>query len=145
MTIEECWALVDTSEATGIPCMMLENWSFRRDNLAVLNMIRRGLPFRMRERNHRMNERVTENYERFAATGEFKRQMPLRVTMRFESLQAPDDLHPCLQALGLAFNRLDPPPDVKDGKLDLGVVLLHIADRLKCDAVFAFGAAIEDQ
>ncbi|HSW44163.1 MAG TPA: Gfo/Idh/MocA family oxidoreductase [Phycisphaerae bacterium] len=43
VTIEECWALVNTSEQTGVPCMMLENWSFRRDNLAVLNMIRKGL------------------------------------------------------------------------------------------------------
>lgn len=43
LTMAECWALVNTSEETGIPCMMLENWSFRRDNLAVLNMIRQGL------------------------------------------------------------------------------------------------------
>ena len=43
LTLEECWDLVDTSEKTGIPCMMLENWSFRKDNLAVLNMIRKGL------------------------------------------------------------------------------------------------------
>ena len=43
LTINECWALVNTSEATKVPCMMLENWSFRRDNLAVLNMIRQGL------------------------------------------------------------------------------------------------------
>jgi predicted dehydrogenase len=43
LTIEECWELVDTAERTGVPCMMLENWSFRRDNLAVLNMIRAGL------------------------------------------------------------------------------------------------------
>jgi predicted dehydrogenase len=42
-TLDECWELVDTSEQTGIPCMMLENWSFRSDNLAVLNMIRKGL------------------------------------------------------------------------------------------------------
>ena len=42
-TLEECWELVNTSEQTGIPCMMLENWSFRSDNLAVLNMIRKGL------------------------------------------------------------------------------------------------------
>ncbi len=42
-TLEECWELVDTSEQMGIPCMMLENWSFRSDNLAVLNMIRKGL------------------------------------------------------------------------------------------------------
>jgi predicted dehydrogenase len=43
LTVDECWQLVDTSEQTGKPCMMLENWSFRRDNLAVLNMIRAGL------------------------------------------------------------------------------------------------------
>ncbi len=43
LTFEECWALVNTYEDTGVPCMMLENWSFRRDNLAVLNMIRKGL------------------------------------------------------------------------------------------------------
>jgi len=42
-TLEECWELVKTHEATKVPCMMLENWSFRRDNLAVLNMIRLGL------------------------------------------------------------------------------------------------------
>ncbi|MHC4740724.1 MAG: Gfo/Idh/MocA family protein [Planctomycetota bacterium] len=42
-TLEECRDLVNTSEQTGIPCMMLENWSFRSDNLAVLNMIRKGL------------------------------------------------------------------------------------------------------
>ena len=44
---ESPWTSVGTSskthEATGVPCMMLENWSFRRDNLAVLNMIRKGL------------------------------------------------------------------------------------------------------
>ncbi len=43
VTMEQCWDLVNTHEATGVPCMMLENWSFRRDNLAVLNMIRGGL------------------------------------------------------------------------------------------------------
>jgi predicted dehydrogenase len=43
LTVEECWALVNTSEQTKMPCMMLENWSFRRDNLALLNMVRQGL------------------------------------------------------------------------------------------------------
>lgn len=43
ITLDECWQLVKTSEQTGMPCMMMENWSFRRDNLAVLNMIRQGL------------------------------------------------------------------------------------------------------
>lgn len=42
-TLDECWQLVDTHEQTGVPCMMLENWSMRSDNLAVLNMIRLGL------------------------------------------------------------------------------------------------------
>lgn len=42
-TIEQCWELVNTYEETRTPCMMLENWSFRRDNLAVLKMIRAGL------------------------------------------------------------------------------------------------------
>ena len=40
---DQCWDLVNTHEDTSVPCMMLENWSFRRDNLAVLNMIRKGL------------------------------------------------------------------------------------------------------
>ncbi len=42
-SINDCWELVNTYEYTKVPCMMLENWSFRRDNLAVLNMIRQGL------------------------------------------------------------------------------------------------------
>jgi predicted dehydrogenase len=43
ITYDQCWELVNTYEQTKVPCMMLENWSFRRDNLAVLNMIRQGL------------------------------------------------------------------------------------------------------
>jgi predicted dehydrogenase len=43
LTVEDTWKLVETSENTGIPCMMLENWSFRQDNLAVLNMKRLGI------------------------------------------------------------------------------------------------------
>ncbi|MDQ1256814.1 MAG: hypothetical protein QG656_1414 [Candidatus Hydrogenedentes bacterium] len=43
MSMEDCWALVNTHEETGVPCMMLENWSFRQDNLAVMNMIRQGV------------------------------------------------------------------------------------------------------
>jgi predicted dehydrogenase len=41
-TLDECRELIKTHEETGTPCMMLENWSFRPDNLAVLNMIRHG-------------------------------------------------------------------------------------------------------
>ncbi len=42
-SVDDCWKLVEASEKYDIPCMMLENWSFRQDNLAVLNMIRLGL------------------------------------------------------------------------------------------------------
>lgn len=42
-SVEDCWKLVEASEKFKTPCMMLENWSFRQDNLAVLNMIRLGL------------------------------------------------------------------------------------------------------
>jgi len=41
-TLEECHEFIKVHEETGTPCMMLENWSFRSDNLAVLNMIRKG-------------------------------------------------------------------------------------------------------
>ena len=43
LTVKDTWKLVETSEKTGIPCMMLENWSFRQDNLALLNMKRMGM------------------------------------------------------------------------------------------------------
>jgi predicted dehydrogenase len=43
VTVQECWDLVNTSERTGVPCMMLENVCYRRDVMAVLNMVRQGL------------------------------------------------------------------------------------------------------
>jgi predicted dehydrogenase len=43
MTIEECWELVHTSERTGMPLMMLENVCYRRDVMAVLNMVRQNV------------------------------------------------------------------------------------------------------
>ncbi|MFB6218271.1 MAG: Gfo/Idh/MocA family protein [Halobacteriaceae archaeon] len=42
-SVEECWELVRTHEATGRQCMLLENHCFRRRMMAVLNMVRRGL------------------------------------------------------------------------------------------------------
>jgi predicted dehydrogenase len=42
-TIEECWQLVHTSESTGMPLMMLENVCYRRDVMAVLNMVRQNI------------------------------------------------------------------------------------------------------
>jgi len=43
ITVDECWELVNTSESTGMPCMLLENVCYRRDCMAVLNMVRQGL------------------------------------------------------------------------------------------------------
>lgn len=42
-TMAECWDLVDTYEETGTPLMILENVCYRRDVMAVLNMVREGL------------------------------------------------------------------------------------------------------
>ena len=42
-TIEECWDLVNTHEETGTHLMILENVCYRRDVLAVLNMVRQNV------------------------------------------------------------------------------------------------------
>lgn len=42
-TLEECWDLVNTHEATGTHMMILENVNYRRDILAVLNMVKQNL------------------------------------------------------------------------------------------------------
>lgn len=42
-TIEECWDLVDTFEQTRVPCMILENVCYRRDVMAILNMVRQDM------------------------------------------------------------------------------------------------------
>ncbi|GAB3766487.1 Gfo/Idh/MocA family oxidoreductase [Spirosoma pomorum] len=41
--LKESWDLVDTSEKTGMPCMILENVCYRRDVMAILNMVRQGM------------------------------------------------------------------------------------------------------
>lgn len=42
-TLEECWDLVKTHEETGNHVMLMENVCYRRDMMAVLNMVRQGL------------------------------------------------------------------------------------------------------
>lgn len=42
-TLEECWDLVNTHEETGSHLMILENVNYRRDILAVLNMVRQNI------------------------------------------------------------------------------------------------------
>jgi hypothetical protein len=43
VTLNECWELVKTHEQTGTHLMFLENVCYRRDTIAVLNMIRQGI------------------------------------------------------------------------------------------------------
>lgn len=40
---EEAWELVETSEKTGMPCMLMENYTYKRNVKMVLNMIRQGM------------------------------------------------------------------------------------------------------
>jgi len=42
-TMEECWDLVNTHEQTGSHLMILENVNYRRDILAVLNMVKQNV------------------------------------------------------------------------------------------------------
>jgi len=43
ITVQECWDVVNASEKTTIPVMMMENVCYRRDIMAVLNMVRKGM------------------------------------------------------------------------------------------------------
>ncbi len=43
LKVSECWELVDAYEKTGVPCMLLENYSYDRDRMAILNMVRKGV------------------------------------------------------------------------------------------------------
>lgn len=41
--LSDCWDIVNASEKTGLPVMILENVCYRRDVMAVLNMVRKGM------------------------------------------------------------------------------------------------------
>ena len=43
ISVDECWQLVDTAEATNRHCMMLENCNYGREELMLLNMVRQGV------------------------------------------------------------------------------------------------------
>ena len=43
VTLDECWELVDTAEATQRHCMMMENCCYGRDELMLLRMCREGI------------------------------------------------------------------------------------------------------
>jgi len=43
LSVADCWDLVNTSEQTGTHCMIMENVCYRRDVMAILNMVRKQL------------------------------------------------------------------------------------------------------
>lgn len=42
VTLDECWQYVDTYEKTKVPIFIMENVCYRRDIMAVFNMVRKG-------------------------------------------------------------------------------------------------------
>jgi predicted dehydrogenase len=43
VTLDECWELVETAEATRRHCVMMENCCYDRTEMMILNMVRNGL------------------------------------------------------------------------------------------------------
>ena len=43
LSIDECWKLVETSERTRMPCMMLENCCYGEYEMAMFNMVKQGV------------------------------------------------------------------------------------------------------
>jgi predicted dehydrogenase len=43
VTIKECWQLIETSEQTGKHCVMMENCNYDREEMMILNMVKKGL------------------------------------------------------------------------------------------------------
>ncbi len=42
LTIQECWQLIETSENTGKHCIMMENCNYDREEMMILNMVKKG-------------------------------------------------------------------------------------------------------
>ena len=43
MKLQDCWDFVNTSEKNKVPLMMMENVCYRRDIMAVFNMVKKGM------------------------------------------------------------------------------------------------------
>lgn len=42
-TIEDCWKLIETSEKTGKHCVMMENCNYDREEMIILNLVKKGI------------------------------------------------------------------------------------------------------
>jgi predicted dehydrogenase len=43
VTIRECWQLIEASEKSGKHCIMMENCNYDREEMMILNMVKKGL------------------------------------------------------------------------------------------------------
>ncbi len=43
LTIADCWKLIETSESTGKHCIMMENCNYDREEMIILNMVKKGI------------------------------------------------------------------------------------------------------
>ena len=43
LTIAECWQLIEVSERTGKHCIMMENCNYDREEMIILNMVKKGV------------------------------------------------------------------------------------------------------
>lgn len=43
ISLDECWELVETSEGTGMHCIMMENCNYDRVEMMILNMVKKGM------------------------------------------------------------------------------------------------------
>ena len=66
--IQQCWRLVQTSEKTGMPCMMLENCCYGRNELLALNLVKKGLLGEVVHCTggycHELRDEITTGYEK---------------------------------------------------------------------------------
>jgi predicted dehydrogenase len=42
-SVQECWRLVETYERTNVPCMLMENCCYGRDEMMVMNIVKQGM------------------------------------------------------------------------------------------------------
>lgn len=83
-SVQECWQLVEAYERTKVPCMIMENCCYGREELMVLNMVKQGvfgeivhcaggynhdlrneIAFGKENRHYRLNEYIHRNCENY--------------------------------------------------------------------------------
>ncbi|WP_136608583.1 Gfo/Idh/MocA family protein [Paenibacillus dokdonensis] len=83
-SIQECWKLVEAYERTRVPCMIMENCCYGRDEMMVLNMVKQGalgevvhcaggyhhdlrdeIAFGKENRHYRLNNYIHRNCENY--------------------------------------------------------------------------------